>query len=88
MKYQNPTVAKIAAQIEEINLQKEEVNLAKEKISTPLLRSPYYELYDKMITVEEAGRKLGDDKIKGHVKKINAALAELKKHMDATYLWD
>lgn len=81
MKNTNPVAAKIAEHIKGINL-------AKEKVSTPLLRSPYYETYDKMMDIDEAARKLGDDKIKGHVKKINAALADLKKHMDATYLWD
>jgi len=88
MKNQPEHISKMQEKVEEIRLAQEEANLAKDKVSTPLLRAPYYESFDKLMDLDQAANKLGDGKLKGAMKKIFVALAELKKQMDNNYIWD
>jgi hypothetical protein len=79
MKHTNPVAAKIAAQIEEINLAKEKALGFQKPVSK----------LEEVITSFTASSKLRDDqKLNAIIKKMEAIHKELTNHLDATYIWD
>ena len=79
MKYQNPTVAKIAAQIEEINLEKEEVNLAVKNATDAV--KVMNEIYSKIVDLKGFASKEGKKKLQDLLSALDKAHSAVSRHL-------
>lgn len=62
--------------------------MAKEKIKTDTLRSPFYELGDKIVCLGNATYDLKDEKLRALVKQLQEQRDEIYKYLNENYIWD
>jgi hypothetical protein len=79
MKHTNPVAAKIAAQIEEINLAKEEVNLAIKDANGAV--KVMYEIYDRIVDLKAFANKGGHKKMQDLITSLDKAHSALNRHL-------